>query len=189
MGKQGEVTVLRNTKTQYGSIAKFFHWLIFVLVLGLLIVGFTWEDFPVPQKFTLIDIHKLTGLSVLLLVILRVVWSFINIKPGLPWAVKAWERIAEYSVHGLLYLLLLAMPVSGWIMSTAAGRPPQIGGHLIPAPGIAINSSLARTALTLHVTFAWCLIALVTLHILAAFKHYLINKDNILQRMLPWKVE
>jgi cytochrome b561 len=126
------------------------------------------------------------GLTVLSLVILRILWALTSIKPGLPEIMKPWERYSERYLHFTLYLLLLIMPLSGWLMSTAAGYAPSFFGLFsIPMPRISHNENLAGFAGEIHYKVAWLLILLVSIHILAAFKHHFIDKDNILKRMWP----
>lgn len=175
--------MIRNTEQQYGSIAKFFHWLVFLLVLTLILVGFFWENTG-TIKGTVINTHKLVGLVTLLIVIMRVLWMLSNPKPTIPNA-KRWEKIVEHSAHGLIYLALFGMPLSGWLLATAAGKPPHLKGQTFPMPGITANKALAGVAANIHLVLAWVLISLVSLHILAALKHHIIDKDNVLKRMLP----
>lgn len=175
--------MLRNTESKYGSLAKFLHWLIFLLIAGLVLVGFFWENTGII-KGKIINIHKLIGLLTFAIIVFRIYWAAINLKPQLPNA-QRWEKIVEHAVHGCIYLLLIAMPLSGWIMATAAGRPPHIAGLALPMPGIPANQVLAGLANQAHELLAWTLIILVSLHVLAALKHHFINKDDVLKRMLP----
>ncbi len=175
--------MIRNTELRYGSLAKFFHWLVFLLVAVLVLVGFLWEETG-AIKYTVINTHKLAGLLTLMVIILRILWTLGNPKPQLPNA-KRWEKIVEHTVHGLIYVSLLGMPLSGWTMATAAGRPPHLWGHIFSMPGVATDMALANKANEVHGVLAWILIGLVSIHILAALKHHFIDRDNILKRMLP----
>jgi len=175
--------MLRNTSLSYGSVAKFLHWLVFILILTLILVGFFWQDTG-DSKYTVINIHKLIGLFTMLIVLVRIAWAINNTKPGYPMMAR-WEKIVLHATHGLIYLLLLAMPISGWVMATAAGYSPRLLGLAFPMPGIPQDMALAGLANKAHFYFAWALIALVSLHILAALKHHFINRDNVLKRMMP----
>lgn len=175
--------MLRNTDLKYGSVSKFFHWLVFLLVLTLILVGFFWENAG-DIRFTLINVHKLVGLLTMLIVVLRAIWMLSNRKPQIPNA-KRWEKIVEHCVHGMIYLALIGMPISGWIMVTAAGRPPKLLGQMFAMPGIPQSGELAGVAADVHLVLAWVLITLVSLHILAALKHHFVDKDIVLKRMLP----
>ncbi|NKB47214.1 MAG: cytochrome b [Legionellales bacterium] len=178
---------LRNTLDRYGSISQGFHWLVAFLVIGMLIGGFFMgsiaNDAVRAQVYML---HKSTGLVVLFLMGLRILWVLGNVKPTTPPNTPLWERIAEHSVHGLLYLTLLGMPLSGWIMSTAANKSPTLyQWFTLPFPGIPVSETLAKIANSIHLTLAWIVIGLLIIHIAAAIKHHWMDQDNVLRRMLP----
>ncbi len=178
---------LKNTITRYGSIAKFFHWTVAFAVIGLLIVGFIMGNVQDKAlKMQIYNVHKLIGLAVLVLMLLRLVWRLINVQPGYPAAVPKWERKAARGVHDLLYLALIVMPLSGWMMSTAAGRPPHLGSWLLAMPGIEVNKELAHYFNTLHGILAWIIPAVLIIHIAAAVKHHWFDKNEVLIRMLPF---
>lgn len=174
---------LSNTQSQYGSLSKFFHWLIFIFVLIQIPLGYFWEDAG-AYKYNAITWHKLLGLVILFIIALRLAWALINPKPDLS-RLPAWERRIAYLTHGLLYLALIGMPLSGWLGSTAGGKPPVFNGFAIPMPGIHANKSLAGLSFEIHEVLAVVLLVLIGLHILAALKHHFIDKDSILIRMLP----
>lgn len=177
---------LRNTSENYGSMAKALHWIAFLMIATLLIVGFIMGDLEKPFRFTVYNIHKLTGLTVLILMLFRVFWTLTNPRLSYPNTIPSWQIMAAKSIHILLYVLAIAMPLSGWIMSTAAGHNPNLFGLALRFPFIAESKALAKFASNTHEIIAWVIIVTVSLHILAALKHYFINKDNILQRMLPF---
>lgn len=174
----------KNTLTTYGSVTKVFHWLIFLLVLFNIIYGFSMEDAPKAYIGTVINIHKLTGLTILSLVFLRALWALVNPRPPLPIGTPYWQRALERIVHYLLYLVLFAMPLAGWIGSVAAGRAPHIGDFYFQLP-VPHNKALGTIAMETHNTIAIVIIVIVSLHILAALYHHFIKKDDILLRMLP----
>lgn len=175
---------LRNSAEEYGSVAKFFHWVIAILIICMLIFGFFLEDIPKAYAALAYNVHKLTGLVIFLLVVLRLLWAVGNPKPLPPYSMPVWQKSAEHLVHYGLYLSILAMPLAGWIGSAAAGRPPHLGGLSINLP-ITQSKDIASTSFTVHNTLAIVIIALVSVHILAALYHHFIKKDNILRRMLP----
>lgn len=179
--------MLKNTETTYGSVAKWLHWLIFFFILGLLIAGFSLDFISDrPTKISVVVLHKAFGLTVLALVVLRIFWALSNIKPKLPTSIPAWQRFGSTSVHYVLYVLMLAMPLSGWMMATAANKAPSYFGlAVIPMPFVPVDKDLAKFANTSHWLLAWLIVGFVSLHILAALKHHFINKDNVLKRMLP----
>src|SRR5688572_26336995 len=101
---------LKNTSLAYGGITKFFHWLIFLLIFGMIIYGYFLDYIPKPYRHTTTNIHKLIGVTILFLMLLRILWGLINIRVRLPFDVPLWQRMAERSVHLLLYALIIAMP-------------------------------------------------------------------------------
>lgn len=178
---------IMNTKSEYGSIAKFFHWLIVLLIIINLTLGFSFGVISSEAQDKLVPIHQMIGLSILLLVVLRLLWALINIKPRLPTATARWERAAIWTVHGLLYVVLIAMPLSEWIFSTAQDHPPGIFGLSFPFPGIPLSDAIGDWGFTIHQTLAWVLMILIVIHILAALKHHFYDRDHIFVRMLPGK--
>lgn len=176
----------RNTILGYGSITKWLHWLIALFVICLLIIGFFMDDISsAATKHFVFNLHKLFGLTVLALMFLRITWTLGNIIPPLPTPVEGWERLLLNTVKILFYLSLILMPLSGWVMATASGKPPHLFSMYIAAPGIPVDKHLADTAYSVHAFLAWTILVLLFLHISGAVKHQFINKDNLLRRMLP----
>jgi cytochrome b561 len=177
---------IKNTSVSYGSVSKFLHWLIFVLILGLLVMGYLMDDIADKAlRAVVMNIHKLTGLLVLLLVIMRVLWSLINVKPGLSQMTPHYEKWAEKSVHYLLYLVMLLMPISGWVMSSAK-HPPMLGNISLGLP-VPQTKALKDLAFDFHYWIAVAIIVLVSMHVLAALYHHFLKKDDVLRRMWPAK--
>jgi len=177
---------LTNTNQSYGSIAKFFHWLIALLVIILLIVGYSMDQIGDKSiKLQVFNLHKLFGLTVLALITLRLLWRWANPVPLLPPEMALWEKTLEKTVKLFFYIALFIMPLSGWTFSTAAGHPPHIGSYTLAAPFVPLSKTLADQIFNIHAAFAVIVIGLLCLHIAGAFKHHFINKDNILLRMLP----
>lgn len=181
---------LRNTKTGYGSVAKTFHWLIFLLIAGMVTVGFIMTDMENgPDKFRLIGLHKSFGITVLALVCLRLGWKLINIAPPLPRSLPVWERFMAHMGHLALYLLMFAMPLSGWLMTSAAGFPVSVFGWFTLPNLIAPDRELRHFFVEAHEVLAWALIVMVSLHVLAALLHHFYYRNNVLRRMLPFTKE
>ena len=174
----------KNTMTSYGSVTKFFHWLIFLLLFFMIIYGFFLDDFPKSYQPLTYNIHKLIGLLILVLMIMRGTWALFNVKPPLPFNISTWQRWAERSVHLALYFFVFAMPLAGWIGSSAAGRLPHLGPYAL-ALKVPQNKSLVETSFYLHNKIAFVLIALFCIHAGAALYHQFVRKDDILKRMLP----
>jgi cytochrome b561 len=176
---------LLNTGAYYGPISKFLHWVIAVLALLMLALSYFIGDIPnkIMQGIAF-NFHKLIGLSILALMVLRLIWTLINPKPALPLNTKAWERWAERTVHYLLYFALVLMPLVGWIGAVAGGHPPRWGETKLNLP-IPQSEWLDDLAFNIHNKLAIVIIALVSIHIVAALYHRFIIKDNIFQRMWP----
>ncbi|MDP3270194.1 MAG: cytochrome b [Legionella sp.] len=173
---------------QYPPISKLFHWVLAFAVIIMLCVGFLLDSIPDQFKGTAYMLHKSTGITILFLMILRFIWVHAAGKPPLPESVKLWEIILSRFVQYGFYILLLIMPLSGWIMSVAADKVPvYFGLFKAPLPWISPDKSLAGLMAESHEIIAWILIIFIGLHAAGAFKHHFINRDNVLRRMLPGK--
>lgn len=176
---------LRNTTQHYGSVTKFLHWLIFILVLANLIGGYFMGSLGDELKPIVYNIHKLNGLTILALIIVRLLWRLINPVPAFPKYMSGLERVLAKSMHYAFYIVLIAMPLTGWFMATAAGKAPHIMGIGITAPGIPLTREFAKLNSGLHELLFYIILAMLALHIIAAFKHKLLGKGNVFQRMMP----
>jgi cytochrome b561 len=170
----------------YTRTAIALHWLIALCVAGLLAAGFYMTGLKIsPVKLQIYMLHKSLGLSVLALMLVRIVWRLTHTPPALPTFVPRWQRTVSAITHALLYVLLLAMPISGWLMNSASGFPTKLFS-VLPLPQlIARDADTFVRWQTVHAYLAYCLLALVALHIIAALKHALIDRDGILRRMWP----
>jgi len=177
---------LTNQTHTYGAVAKCFHWLIVLLVIITLIMGAFRHDIPHSIKGTWMGIHKSLGMTILFLMILRLVWKWLNIAPDHPPTMRAWESFAASLVHFLFYVFLLLMPIVGFIGSNASKH----GVHFwwwfsFPNFGIPHSTALSHLMWDCHTAFAWVILALIIVHVAAVCKHYFIDKDRVLQSMLP----
>lgn len=178
---------LYNTSKTYGTLAKSLHWLIGLLIIGMLAVGLYMVGLPVsPDKFKLYGLHKSIGITVLALVALRLIWKWINESPLLPDALTLWEKRLAKLGHFALYILMFAMPLSGWAMSSAAGLPVSVFGLFTLPDLVAPDKTLKANLQQVHETLAWALMAMIGLHVLAALLHHFYYKDKVLLRMLPF---
>ena len=178
--------MLRNSVERWGAVSQAFHWLIVVLIVVMAYLGLTMTDLPnSPHKLQLYTLHKSIGLSILVLVSLRLLWRLYAGRPEPVAGTPAWqERIARLT-HGALYALLFAMPISGWIVNSAAGFPLRWFG-LFNLPAIAArDKALHALATSWHQALFWTLVALVVVHAGAALYHHLYQRDATLTRMLP----
>ncbi|CEK11450.1 cytochrome b [Legionella hackeliae] len=174
---------LKNNENAYGFVSIFFHWLLAVLMIGLLILGLYMVKLPISlEKLKLYGLHKEYGFLVLGLAILRVSWRWINITPKLP--LPAWEKFAARAVHWIFYGFMFALPITGWLITSAAGLPASFFGLITLPDLIAPNEDLRPIFEEIHEWLAYGLIAFIALHVAAALKHHFINKDDILRRMI-----
>jgi cytochrome b561 len=135
------------------------------------------------QAFTL---HKSLGAVILVVAALRLLWRLFNPAPPLPADMPGWQKGIAHATHWLLYLAFFAVPFSGWIMSSAYGRPVEVFGLLTLPDLVSPDKALGGLMDDLHMIFAYTLAALVVIHIGAALQHFLILRDDILARMLPF---
>ncbi len=178
---------LKNTSERYGLVATLLHWLMGLAIIGMLAVGLYMTGLELsPDKLKLYGLHKAIGITLLSAFILRVLWRLVNVIPSLPDAIPAWERWAAHASHFLLYTLMLAMPMTGWLMSSYAGFPVSVFGLFTMPDLVAADKEMAEVMKEVHEWLAYGLIALITVHAGAALKHHFIDKDMILRRMLPW---
>jgi len=177
---------VRNSAARWGSLAQLFHWVIVVLIVTQFVLGLIAADLPLGMhKLATLARHKSIGITILMLAILRLGWRGLNPVPLLPATLKPYERILAHVTHVALYVLLFALPISGWLMSSARNFPVS-WFNLFQLPDVVgPDQGLYQFMLTTHHVLAWCLGAIATLHLLAALKHHFVLKDDVLKRMLP----
>jgi cytochrome b561 len=178
---------VRNTIYRWGAVSQLLHWLIVVLIVVQVTLG-TWAaDLPTgSKKLGLLARHKSVGITILMLVALRLLWRWANPTPALPPTLKTWEQTVARVTHVLLYLLLFAQPLSGWMMSSARGFPVSWFGFFQLPDLVPKSKPLYDALLTTHGLLAWVLYAVVALHVAAALKHHFMLRDDVLRRMLPF---
>lgn len=176
--------MLKNTATRYGLPAVFMHWLTALTVFGLFGLGLWMTELTYYDAWykTAPFIHKSIGLLLAGLTVFRLLWRLANPRPQIAGA--RWERLAAESAHALLYALLFAVMISGFLISTADGREVSVfGWFAVPALPWALEQQ-EEIAGKAHETLAFALIGLAVLHVLAALKHHFIDQDDTLRRML-----
>ena len=181
---------LRNTSANWGSIAKLFHWLIALFIIGNMVLGYWAEGLSLsPTKVEAFYWHKTIGLTVLWLAVLRLLWRVTNPTPRLPGDMAGWERALAHASHFLLYTLMIAMPLSGWIINSAANFPIDLYGFL-PVPDLVPadmnESAIEEVAKIVHYYLFIAICVLLGLHVAGALKHHFVNGDGVLKRMLPF---
>lgn len=169
----------------YSNPSKYFHWIVALLVILMLALSFFMDDVEKQYQPQVYFIHKSTGLLIFILMIIRILWIFQRGKPPLPKTVPTWQKWGARIVQYSLYFFLLLMPISGLILSVAADHPPNFFGLFTVSLPISPDKALAEFMAGIHEIIAWTLIVLIVLHIGGALKHYLIDKDKVLQTMLP----
>lgn len=168
----------------YHTGSRIIHWLSAVLILGLLLIGFWMVGMEYsPFKLEIYGLHKSFGLTILFLAFLRMTWRIIYKPPAALNTHKQWEKALSKTIHIVLYISLFAMPVSGWVMSSAGDYPTSFFG-LFDMPKITPkNADLFELGKEIHEILAFIVIGCVGLHILGALKHHMIDKDATLTRM------
>src|SRR5690554_4528836 len=174
------------TRIHYTSTAKALHWVIALMIVGMLLLGFLIQDMPFsPRKLQWISWHKWIGVTIFLLVLLRLGWRWRHPPPPLPASMPAWQRWAAHAGHWLLYGLMLAIPLSGWLMSSAKGVPTVWFG-VLPLPDLLSRDPVLGEQLQwLHFSLNIGLVAVLVAHVGAAIKHHVVDRDDVLLRMLP----
>lgn len=178
--------MLRNTQHSWGSAAKTFHWLIAALILAQFPLGWAAANWKLsPTKFYLFTWHKSIGLSILALVVLRLLWRWVNPVPTLPASMPGWERVAAHVDHLVLYLLMFALPLTGWIIDSASNIPFKVF-WLFRLPRIVSPSKpLEEVFKEIHDNLSIAFAVLLAVHIGAALWHHFVRCDTVLARMLP----
>ncbi|MBJ7311605.1 cytochrome b [Rugamonas sp. CCM 8940] len=172
---------------RYTKTAMLIHWLTALLIIAAFFLGLTMTEIHgiTPTKLKYYSWHKWLGVTVLLLAVARVLWRRANRPPPHPLGMPAWQAMAADATHLLLYLLIFAVPLSGYLYSSAAGVPVVYLG-LIPLPTlIEANAELKPILKTVHYVLTMTMAAAVVGHVLAALKHQFIDRDGVLRRMLP----
>ncbi|HJT40258.1 MAG TPA: cytochrome b [Sphingobium sp.] len=168
---------------RYSLVARALHWIIAILILFNLWLGFAHDS--LPKNWQVMPVHKSVGLTILALTILRIIWRLTHKPPPLPAEMPAWEKGVAHITHFAFYAFMLLMPLTGWIM-TSAGKRPLNWFFLFDVPKFAVSKGDPVVAFSgeAHeiVGFLWA--ALILLHVAAALRHHFILKDGVLRRML-----
>jgi cytochrome b561 len=172
---------------RYTTTAILFHWLTALLIVGAFALGWIMTDIPglTPTKLKYYSWHKWLGVTVFAVACLRALWRLSHTPPPLPASTPGWQKKASEAVHLLLYALIFAVPLSGYLYTLAAGVPVvYLGLFQLPAI-IAPNPELKPLLKDVHYVVTMSMAGLVALHVLAALKHQFIDRDGLLKRMLP----
>jgi cytochrome b561 len=176
--------MIGNTQYAYGWVAKSFHWIIALLLVGMFPLAYIMTSLGKSDfKFSLYDLHKATGLLIFCLVALRLSWRLVNVQPKLPPSVPTWQRRLSDATVATLYVCMFAMPMSGFLMSTLGGHDVSFYG-LFQIPALAHDKSASGFFSNAHELISYLLIAAFSLHVIGALYHYYFLKDGVLNRML-----
>jgi cytochrome b561 len=177
----------QRSPTRYTGVAQAFHWLIAALIVVQFVLANLADDLPLgAHKLALLARHKSFGMTVLMLAILRLLWRLKSPPPELPPGMTPVERILARATHIAFYVLLFAMPLTGWLMSSAKNYSVSWFGLFTWPNLIGKNETAFDLLRATHEILSDVLLAIAVLHILAALKHHFWNKDNVLLRMLPF---
>ncbi len=179
--------ILKNTHERWGSISQLLHWVVVALILTIAYHGLTMGDLPNgPDKIKTYALHKSIGITILSLVALRLLWRVYAGTPHPAPGTPHWQARIASLTHWAMYALLFAMPLSGWVLNSAAGFPLQWFGLFNLPYIVGKNHDLYELAQEAHEIMFWLLALLVAAHAGAAFYHHLFLRDATLMRMLPW---
>ena len=175
-----------NSGGAYGIIAQVLHWCVAALILTQIALGLYAANLPVSMaRLQWLSYHKSLGLTILALVLVRLVWRWIDAPPPLPGTMAHWERRAARVMHGALYVVPVLAMLAGWLYASAAGLSVNWFGLILIPDLIAKNTEIAPLFKALHHGLVGLLVLLLTGHIVAAARHAFILRDNVAQRMLP----
>lgn len=192
--------------SRYSRVAIVLHWTIGLAIIAMVPLGWWMSDAvsdpsQAASVFRAFQLHKSIGLTILVLSLVRLLWRFTHRFPPLPAHMPAWEKAAARTSHILLYVVMLVMPITGWIYvsagwNSAMNMPFQVPTlwfglfqwpHLpgLPEASAATRAAAASTAMAVHANLAWGAVGLVALHFAAALKHHVYDRDSVLVSMLP----
>ena len=172
---------------RYTPTAIALHWLIFVLIAGTFSLAVYMVDLPLsPQKLKYFSWHKWTGVTIFMLALARVAWRLTHGAPAMPADMPAWQQRAAAATHVLLYALIVVIPVTGWLYSSASGVPTVYLGLLQLPDLVTRDKALGDQLRLVHVGLNYIMLVLIIVHAAAAVKHHWVDRDDVLRRMLPF---
>lgn len=179
---------LRNRRDNYGWISRVLHWLTAVGIIGLIWLGWYMVDLSYYDQWYNKSLlaHKAFGVAVFALGVLTVLWHLVSPPPHSLPSLRPWERIAARAMHHLLQLLVLLLPLTGYVISTSAGKPVEIFDWFLLPALFPVDAELRDLAITWHYYLAYATAGLVAGHAAAALKHQFVDRDGTLARML-WR--
>ncbi len=178
--------LIKNSLSRFGLFSKLLHWLIAILILGLIWLGWYMVDLTYYDKWynDSLHYHKSFGILVLALALLKIGWQQYTPAPGPATGLKAWEKTGAKIMHYILWSMMLLIPVTGYLISTSAGKPIQLFNWVTLPALVDVDEALRELAIDVHYYLAYATLFLVIGHAGAALKHHFINRDETLKRML-----
>jgi cytochrome b561 len=176
---------------RYTSTAVTLHWLIAILVVGMIAFGWWMQAIPkvpIGPRVSAFNLHKSLGITIFLAMLVRLAWRLTHRPPPLP-AIPRWQARAAFANHLLLYVALFLMPLTGFAGSLLSGRPIVYFGQPLPM-WFARNDSLSHACQLIHLVTSWVLVFAIAVHVAAALKHHFLDRDRLIARMWPriWSI-
>jgi cytochrome b561 len=178
------LTAMMPKSARYTTVAVVLHWILALLVIGQFTLGWLMQEIPKSppgQRAAVFNVHKSIGLTILALMLVRLAWRLTHRPPALP-PMPRWQARAALANHRLLYALLIAMALAGYLGSSFSGYPVRFFGIVLPS-WAAKNDAMKDLMSNVHLACAWLLAVAVTVHVAAAAKHALVDHDGVLARM------
>lgn len=178
---------IKNTESRYGIVAMIFHWIMAIFIIAMLAVGLYMTSLQASLwKLQLYGMHKAFGLLVLFLAALRLGWYVSNVRPQLPATMPNVQKKAARMVQWILLAFMIVMPLTGWLLTSAAGLAPSFFGLFTLPTLVPASDQLRHFFAAMHEWLAYGLIGIICGHAIAALYHHFIDKDSVLRSMLPW---
>jgi cytochrome b561 len=183
---------IKSDATHWGSLAKFFHWTVVVLILVQATIGLVMVNLPKkPNIIPVYTFHKSLGLTIFAVAVLRLAWRAFDRRPDEPPSVPHWQVVGARIGHALLYALIFAVPLSGWLFDSATALRPLRWFGLFDVPSLTggPDPDLKAFAQGAHFWLFWTVVVVAAGHATAALIHHFHDRDAVLARMLPWRAE
>ena len=178
--------LMKNTPARFGRVTQLLHWSIAILILGLVWLGWYMVDLTYYDKWynDSLHYHKSFGILVLALALAKMGWQHYTPAPGPLPGLRLWEKTGAKLMHYALWGMMLLIPITGYLISTSAGKPIQLFNWFALPALVDVDEELRELAITVHYYLAYATLFLVVGHAGAALKHHIINRDETLKRML-----
>jgi cytochrome b561 len=174
-------------RVRYSAVNQVFHWLTALLMFAILPIAWIMTSLgrDAPGREAWVTTHKTIGILILGITVVRIAWRMVDPAPPLTGRAGRWEQALAKATYVLFYVVLVGMPVSGYILSAAGGHPVELFGLLPIPPLVPHDPALARSATAVHILGRWLVYALVALHLCGVALHVVVRRDGVLGRMLP----